>query len=409
MFSLLVASFASLLSLPVIVLLIEVVAAGFPLRRELLRISEDEIPPRIAVLVPAHNESQDILPTIQDIKAQLRHGDRLVVIADNCSDDTAVVAAAAGAEVAVRNDPGHVGKGYALDYGIRYLSTQPPNVVVVIDADCRVAKGTIDRLALNSVCFKRPAQAFYLMGAAKEYAYNHRVAEFAWHVKNWVRPLGLKALNLPCQLAGTGMAFPWSIISSAEIASGEIVEDLRLGLNLSVKGSAPFFVPSALVTSEFPSSLEGAKSQRERWEHGHIRTILAAPRYIFLGALHLDIGLVMLALDMAVPPLSLLGLLLIVSFAITCLGALFGAGVAGLVISASSLFAFFLAILFARRAYGRDNFHALSASEILSVVSFMSAKIPLYFRFFTGKRVSQWIRTDRTSPKKYSSLNSDES
>jgi cellulose synthase/poly-beta-1,6-N-acetylglucosamine synthase-like glycosyltransferase len=407
MFSLLIISFASLLSLAVMVLLVEVIAAGFPLRRELLRSSDRDIPPHIAVLVPAHDESKQILPTISDIISQLREGDRLVVIADNCSDDTATVAAAAGAEVVVRNDPGNVGKGYALDFGLRYLSAQPPNIVIVIDADCRVAKGTIARLALNCAFFNRPAQAFYLMGAAREYAYNHRVAEFAWHVKNWVRPLGLKALGLPCQLAGTGMAFPWSVIRSADVGSGEIVEDLRLGLNLSLQGSAPLFVPSALVTSQFPSSIEGAKSQRERWEHGHIRTILAAPRYIVWGVLHRNFSLVTLAFDMAVPPLSLLGLLLIAIFAMACLTALVSANVAGLIISSCSLFGFFLAILLARRAYGRDDFHALSASEVFSIVSFMSAKLPLYFRFFTGRRVSQWIRTDRSTTRKHPSVQGD--
>jgi glycosyltransferase involved in cell wall biosynthesis len=56
------------------------------------------------VIVPAHNESAGILPTIEDIKRQLSPGDRLLVVADNCSDDTAAVAAAAGAEVIARDD-----------------------------------------------------------------------------------------------------------------------------------------------------------------------------------------------------------------------------------------------------------------------------------------------------------------
>src|ERR1700733_14641712 len=54
---------------------------------------------RVAVLIPAHNEAAGIAPTIEDIKLQLRPGDRLIVVADNCSDDTAVVATSLGAEV----------------------------------------------------------------------------------------------------------------------------------------------------------------------------------------------------------------------------------------------------------------------------------------------------------------------
>ena len=111
---------------------------------------------------------------------------------------------------------------------------------------------------------------------------NYRVAEFAWRVKNWVRPLGLNALNLPCQLMGTGMAFPWEVIRSANLASGSIVEDLKLGLDLTQTGSPPLFCPSACVKSHFPLSIEGAKSQRKRWEEGHISMILTTvPRFIY--------------------------------------------------------------------------------------------------------------------------------
>src|SRR5437879_5400266 len=101
---------AVLLAIPVAVFLIEVVASvALPQR-------ERSMPPgghsdrRVAVLVPAHDESAGLLPTIADIKAQLHASDRLLVVADNCTDDTAAVAMAAGAEVIIRNDPDRMGK-----------------------------------------------------------------------------------------------------------------------------------------------------------------------------------------------------------------------------------------------------------------------------------------------------------
>jgi cellulose synthase/poly-beta-1,6-N-acetylglucosamine synthase-like glycosyltransferase len=69
--------------------------------------------PRVAVLVPAHNEDAGLLPTLADIKAQMHVSDRLLVVADNCTDDTTAVAAAMGANVIERNDPDRKGKGYA--------------------------------------------------------------------------------------------------------------------------------------------------------------------------------------------------------------------------------------------------------------------------------------------------------
>jgi hypothetical protein len=64
------------------------------------------------------------------------------------------IAARAGAEVIERFDPDRRGKGYALDFGVRHLSTRPPEIVVIVDADCIVEGDAIDRLARQS---QRPA------------------------------------------------------------------------------------------------------------------------------------------------------------------------------------------------------------------------------------------------------------
>src|SRR5262249_1158907 len=152
------------------------------------------------VLVPAHNESIGLLPTLADIKAQMRASDRVVVVADNCTDDTAAVAAAAGAEVVARNDPDRKGKGYALAWGLRHLGLHPPEIVSMVDADCRLGVTAVDRLAGACAMTRRPVQALNLVISSDESPINSRVAEFAWRVKNWVRPCGLRALGLPCQL-----------------------------------------------------------------------------------------------------------------------------------------------------------------------------------------------------------------
>ena len=72
---------------------------------------------RVAVLVPAHNESRNVLPTIDCLLRELRPNDQLWVIADNCDDDTADLARQAGARVLVRENKAQRGKGYALEIG----------------------------------------------------------------------------------------------------------------------------------------------------------------------------------------------------------------------------------------------------------------------------------------------------
>ena len=221
---------ALLLMVPVVVLFVEVLLAVTQ-RERTSSVAGDH--PRVAVLVPAHDEALIISRTLRTIVPQMARGDRLVVVADNCTDDTAALAATEGAEVLVRGDLLRRGKGYALDFGIRHLASDAPEIVLIIDADCRVRQGGIDRLARLSQRTGRPVQALYLMQAAEGASLKMRLAEFAWVIKNQVRPLGLHRLRLPCQLMGSGMAFPWACINSADLATGHIVEDLKLGIELA--------------------------------------------------------------------------------------------------------------------------------------------------------------------------------
>lgn len=349
---------------------------------------------RIAVLVPAHDEGSGILPTLADIKSQLRPGDRLLVVADNCSDDTATVAAKGGAEVVVRTDPTRVGKGYALQFGISCLALDPPEVAIVVDADCRLSDHCLDHLTITCAEARRPVQALDLMTEPNSSPIDHRIAEFAWRVKNWVRPLGLKALNLPCHLLGTGMAFPWNLICGSNLANNSLVEDVKLGLDLAVAGTAPMFCPSAIVSSCFPLTTQGADTQRKRWEHGHLHLIsTVVPRLTYSALRNRNVHLFVLALDIAVPPLSILLGVLFIVFIVTLLAALIGLGWIPLVFSTADLLSFVTGVLLAWSKYARD---LIRPSSIFPIARYFVAKLPLYYEFISRRAVSHWIRTDRT-------------
>jgi cellulose synthase/poly-beta-1,6-N-acetylglucosamine synthase-like glycosyltransferase len=388
-------SFAGLLAVLVVVLSTEIFAAVILPRRDNILPSRDQINRRVAVLVPAHDESTGLLKTLADIKGQLRSGNRLLVVADNCSDDTAAVARAAGAEVTERSNPLRVGKGYALAWGLQYLSADPPDIVVMIDADCTLAGDTLDRLTSACAATSRPIQALDLMTASTQSPIDYRVAEFAFRVKNWVRPLGLQALNLPCQLMGTGMAFPWKLMRSVNLESGCAVEDLKLGLDLARAGYPAKFYPLACVTSQFPSSAVGARSQRQRWEHGHLSAITTTiPRIAFESLVRRDLPLFALALDAAVPPLILLGVLLGAAVAISALGVLFGLSHLSLILSAGALSLYLISLLVCWLKFGRD---ILPPRAILPMVSYVFDKLPLYRQFVARGSASKWTRTDRST------------
>lgn len=349
---------------------------------------------RIAVLVPAHNEAAGIAGTLDNIKGQLQSDDRLLVVADNCSDDTANIAATKGAEVSIRFDSTRIGKGYALDWGLRQLEQDPPNIVIVLDADCRLTPFAIDRLASACQQTERPVQALYLMTAPPGSGINHQVAEFAWRVKNLVRPLGLMALGLPCQLMGTGMAFPWAVIRSADLCNGHIVEDVKLGLDLARSGCPPLFCPAAQVTSTFPTSAEASKKQRQRWEHGQLALVCATAIPLLLEAIRRrNLGLLILVFDLLVPPLSLFVAALTTTVLASALLAFFGQDLLPLTIGASGLIVFGLAVVLAWMAYGRS---VLPAKSLALVPSYLLMKASHYASALRSGRTVEWVRTDRS-------------
>jgi cellulose synthase/poly-beta-1,6-N-acetylglucosamine synthase-like glycosyltransferase len=348
--------------------------------------------PALAVLVPAHDEGAGILATLASIQSQLKTGDRILVVADNCSDDTAAQARAAGAEVLEREDPVRRGKGYALDAGVRHLAHDAPALVVVVDADCLLTPDALDRLAQRCVESGRPVQALYLMRAPAGAGLKTRIAEFAWAVKNRARALGLARLGLPCQLMGSGMAFPWPLIEGAALASADLVEDLRLGLDFAREGRAPLFCPEALVTSEFPVNAKGLQSQRTRWEHGHLAMMLRdGPRLLLEGVRSGNAGLCALTLDMCVPPLALLVLVALAFGALGLLAWAWTGAALPWVLALPGPLLLAVAVLAAWLRFGRD---ILSWRELAYAPVYALVKIPLYLKFVIQRQVA-WVRSER--------------
>jgi cellulose synthase/poly-beta-1,6-N-acetylglucosamine synthase-like glycosyltransferase len=385
--SLFISFFAVCLMAPLLFLFLQILAAVFLVKSN-TSVNQNEKKPVVTVLMPAHNESLVITQAIESILPQLSTEDQLLVVADNCNDDTALIARKLGAKVIERTDEVQRGKGYALDFGLQHLKDNPPEVVLIIDADCIVSSGAIDKLARACINNQRPIQALYLMESQPNPSLKARVAEFAWVVKNKVRPLGSKALNLPCQLMGTGMAFLWGDIIKSNLASGHIVEDMKLGVDLTRLNKSPLFLAGALVTSVFPPTMEATNTQRARWEHGHLSVILnEAPSLLFESIKTKNMQMFGLTCDLIVPPLAVLTLMCVALFACSFVLSIQPA----LLITSILLMVLSGAILLAWACFGRDiiSFRQLCYAPIYALI-----KIPLYIKFFLNRQV-EWVRSKR--------------
>jgi len=392
--------FALIVALPIALFAIECAAALLP-RRNLNRAKASR--PSIVVLVPAHDEENGIAATVGSILPQLFEKDRLIVVADNCSDHTANVARAAGAEVLVRRDPDHRGKGYALAFGVEYLKRSPPAVLVCLDADCPISNGVLDRLVERAVQCNRPAQALYRLEALRMASPKTIVSSLAFAVKNVARPTGLTRLGIPVALTGTGMAFPWAQISNVPLASGHLVEDMKLGLDLMCRGYGPVLCEDAIIYGALPVNKEAALVQRTRWEHGHLSMVVGTCVPLAVrGLVRLRVDWVIAALDLAVPPLALLSVIWVGSFT----GAIAAAVLTGthwpLVVSGLSGLALFASVVIAWWKFARE----LPATSLLAVPGYVLWKIPMYLSF-PFRRQKSWLRTARENPLATDALRSD--
>jgi cellulose synthase/poly-beta-1,6-N-acetylglucosamine synthase-like glycosyltransferase len=382
------------LSIPLCVVSFELLVNLFRNRLSTTAQESVEIKTTYKILIPAHNEAVIISKTLSNLLEQKILPSSIIVVADNCNDTTAEIAKSHGIKVLERFNDELRGKGFALDYGINHLKEEDdqPEVLIILDADCEINSDSLSLLA--SRCFKkdRPIQALYLMRNKNIESLKRRVAGFAWLVKNKLRPFAMNKLELPVTLTGTGMAFPWHVITSVNIANANIVEDIQLGIDCTLNGFAAELCEEAIVYSDFPAQQEAGETQRTRWEHGHLMMIVQqVPKLIQQAVIKKDYRLLALALDIGVPPLSLLVmlsliglfLLIIISYALESYFSFY------LLLTSFLFFAVILFITWWR--FGQDY---LTPKEICSIPSYIISKLSIYTSFLF-KRQKTWVRTER--------------
>ncbi len=346
-------------------------------------------PPPFVVIMPAHDEAAGIGRAITAVRGQLRPCDRLLVVADNCTDDTAAIARGLGAEVVERRNSVERGKGHALAFGCAALAGSPPDIVIVLDADCWPEPDALLRLAAAAATGD-VVQGRYELATPAGAGTAAQVSGFAFAVKNVVRQRGLQRLGGPALLQGSGMAFPWAVFRGAPLASANLVEDMELGIALARAGDRIRFLDGARFGSA-ASSRDATVTQRTRWEHGTLATGWRAAPGLWGAALRGRPRLALLALDLIVPPLALLAALVLAAIGIAGGAALIGGSVLPVLAALTLGMMLSGAVLLGWLAVGRQH---LSPATLAGVPAYMLWKLPIYLRL-AGRRQRLWVRTHR--------------
>ena len=274
----------------------------------------NEAPPssraRFDVIVPAHDEAEGIGATVDDLRRldYPKERRRVIVVADNCSDDTAKVARRHGALVWERRDSRRRGKGPALGWAFsRSLEDGFADAVVVVDADTVAGPNLLRALSGRMDLGAQALQAHYGV-RNKDDSWRTVLMTLALALFHEVRSLGREKLGVSCGLRGNGMCFTSSLIARFPHDADSVVEDIEYGLILGAKGVRVHFVPEAEVLGEMPADSEASKVQRARWEGGRRLLAKAWTARLIWGALRCRSRVMLdLAVDLLMPPLSTLG------------------------------------------------------------------------------------------------------
>lgn len=350
----------------------------------------------LAVLVPAHNEETLIGRCLASLRAQVYPQSlvSVVVVADNCTDNTAWIAHQAGVDVLIRHDHHRRGKGHALRWAMDQMTgAGRPDAFVVVDADSVADPYLLGGLASMYESGAQAVQAEYLVSSDDESSPRVRLRAAAFLLFHRVRFAGRAVLGLPCSLVGNGMLFAGDLIERHPWDAFTGAEDLEYSVNLRVAGVRPAFAGGAVVRGPVPASRRAAQQQRERWEGGRLHVVRTALPSVLRRIVGGQLALADVAVDLVTPPLGLLT-------ALSAAGAILAACLWSAGVTPAWTFVPWVTATVAVGGYVALGLRAAGAParvylDLLAAPRFLVEKLLGTAGVLRSRPVETWIRTER--------------
>jgi cellulose synthase/poly-beta-1,6-N-acetylglucosamine synthase-like glycosyltransferase len=236
---------------------------------------------------------------------------RVIVCADNCSDETAELARAAGAEVIERQNQTLRGKGYALEFAFEWSRTAGiADAVVIIDADAQASPNLLAAIAARMEHGVQAVQVHY--GVLNPMAsWRTRLITIAKGAVHIVRSRARERLGFSCGVRGTGWSVTHELLRAVPYKAFSLTEDVEYGIDLGLAGFRVAYADEAHCNAEMVSNEASAGTQRERWERGRFELLRSKTGPLLRAALRRRSAVCLdLALDLLVLPISYVGLMI---------------------------------------------------------------------------------------------------
>ncbi|MRR30976.1 glycosyltransferase, partial [bacterium] len=224
---------------------------------------------KIGYLILACNEESVIQKTLQSVRQSMQPSDALIVVADNCDDQTARIAGDAHALVLQREDRTAPGKSAALVWLVDQHKDllQTFDFLIILDADSILCDDFSSEIRKNITQTGQVLQC-RLVPSEFEGSPISTLIALSELIEQTVFQRLRSRLGLSVRLRGTGMVFkPDTLINFAPKLKTN-VEDIALSL-LLVEGKIRIrSLTSPFIYDPKPADQNAATRQRARWFRG---------------------------------------------------------------------------------------------------------------------------------------------
>jgi 1,2-diacylglycerol 3-beta-glucosyltransferase len=279
---------------------------------------------RFAIAIPAHDEAGVIEATVRQLRA-LDYPANLFsvhVVADHCSDNTAVLAREAGAFVHERNDGPRTGKGAALSWLFQHVLDDGCDAAVIFDSDTRVAADFLRIMDARLAQGDQAIQGQHIISNPED-GWFPALTWAMFLIDNRFQNLGRSNLGWSAKHMGDSICFRADVLRKTGWGEG-LTEDYQLRQRLLLEDIKIAYEPAAIGRGEAPRTWAQARAQRARWLRGtRDASQRLARRLLAQGFKRRDVALLDGALQAYLPSYSTLTLIaatsLLVQVLINCL------------------------------------------------------------------------------------------
>jgi len=242
---------------------------------------------KYAICIAARNEKYVIGNLLDSINKQDYPKELLTVfvVADNCTDDTAMIARSYGAICYEREDSEHRTKGYALEFLFDKIEQDYGRMnfdgYFIFDADNLLKSDYVSKM---NDAFDSGEKIVTSYRNTKNFDENWIASTYALH---WIRSIrtnhrARSILRLATNIQGTGFLFTNEIVKDGWHYTS-LTEDRALTADAVAQGYRISYQDEAEFFDEQPVSLKVALRQRLRWSKGHLLAFVETGPYLFIN------------------------------------------------------------------------------------------------------------------------------